>query len=216
MFSAAVLEGLERDLHANILDHFDLVAGTSTGGLIALALGAGLSTTQIVDFYTSRGPRDLPGTGASTAAAAQQARPGAARRGAGGGARRATALAEPLPVVDPSNSLDAGDVYLFKTPHHPRLRRDYRERMLDVAMATTAAPTYLPAFGLGNNRLVDGGVWANNPALIAVAEATSMLGATPHQVRMLSLGTTDEVIDRGKGLTRGGLVQLGGSVRNPV
>lgn len=209
LFSAAVLEGLERDLQTTILDHFDLIAGTSTGGLIALALGAGLSTTEIVDFYTSRGPEIFPGRGRLRQLLRSKHAPGPL----------GTALREVLGerrlwesrcrLLIPSYSLDAGDVYLFKTPHHPRLRRDYRERMLDVAMATTAAPTYLPAFELSNNRLVDGGVWANNPALIAVTEALSMLGAAPDQVRMLSLGTTDEVIDRGPGLTNGGLVQWG-------
>src|SRR4051812_3834382 len=63
LFSAAVLEALEQDLDAQLIDHFDLIVGTSTGGLIALGLGAGLSPTEIVDFYVSRGPEIFPRRG---------------------------------------------------------------------------------------------------------------------------------------------------------
>ena len=55
LFAAAVLAELEADLQTRILDHFDLVAGTSTGGLVALALGAGYRPQEIVDFYVARG-----------------------------------------------------------------------------------------------------------------------------------------------------------------
>ena len=57
MFSAAVLARLEEDLGTRIADHFDLIAGTSTGGIIALGLGLGLSPREITAFYTEHGPR---------------------------------------------------------------------------------------------------------------------------------------------------------------
>ncbi|MGW5232081.1 patatin-like phospholipase family protein, partial [Streptomyces nodosus] len=57
MFSAAVLARLEEDLGVRVADHFDLIAGTSTGGIIALGLGLGLSPQQILEFYTEHGPR---------------------------------------------------------------------------------------------------------------------------------------------------------------
>ena len=44
-------------------------------------------------------------------------------------------------LVVTSYNLGAGDVYLLRTAHHPRLRRDWRERAVDAAMATSAAPT---------------------------------------------------------------------------
>lgn len=207
IFSAAVLAELEADLRVSLVEHFDLIAGTSTGGLIALALGAGLDPADIVEFYSSWGPR-IFGRGGKLRHLLRSKHAPAALHGALEeilGSRRLWESRTRL--VIPSYSLDARDVYLFKTPHHPRLRRDYRETMVDVAMATTAAPTYLPAFRVGNSRLVDGGVWATNPALVAVAEATSMLGASTRQVRMLSLGTTDEITSADARLDRGGALQ---------
>ena len=57
MFSAALLARLEEDLDLRVVDHFDLIAGTSTGGIIALGLGLGLSPREILQFYTDHGPR---------------------------------------------------------------------------------------------------------------------------------------------------------------
>lgn len=206
LFSAALLAEFESDLRTTIVDHFDLITGTSTGGLIALALGAGLAPDAVVDFYVDKGPSIF--------------RPGRLRplrqlfRSKYDSGPLKSALEEVLGdrllgqsvkrLVIPAYSLSENDVYLFKTPHHERLRRDGRELMVDVALATTAAPTFLPAHRLRNNRLIDGGVWANNPALVGVAEAVSMLGVPLADIRVLSLGTTDPVTSHAPSLDSGG------------
>ena len=51
LFAAAILTKLEEDLNINIIDHFDLIVGTSTGGIIALALGLAIQPKEIVKFY---------------------------------------------------------------------------------------------------------------------------------------------------------------------
>lgn len=56
LFSAAVLAKIEEDLGVTVADHFDLITGTSTGGIIALGLGIGLHPREIVHFYVSQGP----------------------------------------------------------------------------------------------------------------------------------------------------------------
>lgn len=79
--------------------------------------------------------------------------------------------------------------------------------MVDAALATTAAPTYLPAVLLSDQRLVDGGVWANNPSLVGVIEAATVLGARLTDVSVLSLGATDPLATAPDRLDRGGLWQ---------
>lgn len=81
-------------------------------------------------------------------------------------------------------------------------------------MATSAAPTFFPAFCLPGDhvRLVDGGVWANNPAMVGVVEAVSMFGQPLHAIRVLSLGTTVHPRTRRRKLDNGGLLQW---VRSP-
>jgi patatin-like phospholipase/acyl hydrolase len=59
-FSSAVLAAIEEDLGVNVVDHFDLITGTSTGGIIALGLGLGLRPREIVEFHLSKGPQIFP------------------------------------------------------------------------------------------------------------------------------------------------------------
>nr|WP_269153829.1 CBASS cGAMP-activated phospholipase [Streptomyces caniscabiei] len=209
MFSAAVLARLEEDLGVRIADHFDLIAGTSTGGIIALGLGLGLSPQQILEFYTEHGPRIF--------------RDRSRLRGLKH-LMRAKYSAEPLRaaltevfgertfgestkrLVITSYNVAADDVYLFRTPHLPGLKRDWREKAVNVALATSAAPTYLPGMPLDGARLVDGGVWANNPAMVALTEAVGPLSVPLDTIRVFSLGTTTDVRHRHRRLDRGGLL----------
>ena len=60
VFSAALLAAIEEDCQTSITDHFDLIAGTSTGGIIALGLGLGYSAKEILNFYITEGPHIFP------------------------------------------------------------------------------------------------------------------------------------------------------------
>lgn len=210
LFSAAVLAHIEEDCKVRVADHFDLITGTSTGGIIALGLGLGLSPKQVVQFYCEHGPRifanpigirglthwfrrKFPATNLATAL--QQC------------FGEATLAKSTKRLVIPSYNLGEDDVYLFKTPHHERLKRDFKVPMWKVAMATASAPTYFPSVrGVDHVRLVDGGVWANNPTMVGIVEAVSMLNVPLESIRVLSLGTSDPVIHRAGRLDWGGLL----------
>ena len=81
--------------------------------------------------------------------------------------------------------------------------------MWEVAMATTAAPTFFPAYRLKGDgvRLIDGGVWANNPAMVGVTEAVSLFGRKLDDIRVLSLGTTSSARARSGRLDSAGLLR---------
>lgn len=212
IFAAALLAGLEEDLERPVGDLFDLVVGTSTGGIIALGLGAGLTPAAILDFYVSEKDRIFANRlGWRTLRHPFAAKYGPQRLQAAVRQVFGEALLgeSRLPLVIPSYNLGENDVYLFKTPHHDRLRRDHKVPMWQVAMATTAAPTYFPAFRLlGDHvRLVDGGVWANNPAMVGVTEAVSMFGCDLKDIRLLSVGTTMNMRTRGTQLDNAGLLR---------
>jgi patatin-like phospholipase/acyl hydrolase len=213
MFSAAVLARLEEDLDIRIVDHFDLIAGTSTGGIIALGLGLGLSPKEIVEFYTGHGPRIFRNR-SKLRVLRHLLR---AKYGAGPLQEALTEVfgertfgESTKRLVITSYNLRADDVYLFRTPHLPVLKRDWRERAVNVALATSAAPTYLPGMPLDGARLVDGGLWANNPAMVALTEAVGPLGIPLEAIRMFSLGTTTEVRNRHRRLDHGGLLPWAG------
>ncbi len=111
-------------------------------------------------------------------------------------------------LVIPSYNLDRDNVYLFKTPHHERLKRDYKVPLWQVALATSAAPTFFKCYkGVDNIRLVDGGVWANNPAMVGLVEGISLFNRSLDKIKILSLGTTDPIKGRTDSLNSGGRIQ---------
>ncbi len=210
LFSAAVLSFLEDDLNINITDHFDLIVGTSTGGLIALGLGASLAPRDIVKFYVTEGPNIFPANSLLSLKRYLHRKfdPGpleAALRSCFGEKHLADSV---MRLVIPSYNIGEDHIYLFKTPHHQRLKRDWKVPLWKVGMATSSAPTYFPAFQkVDHIRLVDGGVWANNPTMVGITEAISLLGQPLESIKVFSLGTTDEVKGRTKKLDCGGLWQ---------
>jgi patatin-like phospholipase/acyl hydrolase len=217
IFTAALLAGLEEDTGLRVVDHFDLVVGTSTGGIVALAFGAGLTPREILEFYVAErdaifaGPRALTSVRRVFAA---KYRPDGLERALKRIFGERLLGESRIPLVVPSYNLGENSVYLFKTPHHERLKRDHRVPMWAVGMATSAAPTYFPAFRLPLDelRLVDGGVWANNPAMVGVTEAVSMFGRPLEAIRVLSIGTTTSARTRPSSLDNGGLLRW---VRGP-
>lgn len=206
-FPAAFLANLEQDLEQPIGRYFDLIAGTSTGGIIAIGLALGLRAADILRLYEEEGP----------AIFAQS------RKGVLGWLERHLRKgrwafcgpkysAEPLRhalqsvlgdrllgeaqtrLLIPAWHPQTQGVYVFKTAHHPRLRTDYRELAIDAAMATAAAPTYFAQHVTANDvGLVDGGLWANNPAGLAVVEAIGTLGWPADQLNVLSVGCLDDI-----------------------
>jgi patatin-like phospholipase/acyl hydrolase len=209
LFSAAVLAAIEEDLQVVLTDHFDLIAGTSTGGIIALGLGLGMRPREIVDFYLKHAPAIFRNPGRRTLRhwvrakypsepLVEALRHALGERPFGESTKR---------LVIPSYDIGEDDVHCFRTPHHERLRRDYRLPAWKVALATASAPTYFPACReVDRARLIDGGVWANNPAMVALVEAVATLQVPIKHVSMLSLGTYDPVAKRHRRVDGGGKV----------
>lgn len=206
IYPAAFLAGLEdRYLGgASVAKHFDLIAGTSTGGIIAIGLAAGLSGADLSDLYIRRGRDIFPpagncwfGTfGRWIADFRQLFRYRYDREALN------AILAETLGdkkfgqagsrLCIPSFDGRYGEPYIFKTPHHPDFRKDGFETMTKVAAATAAAPTFFQPLRDGGYTFVDGGVWANNPIMIALVDALTCFDVPRENVRILSLGCGDD------------------------
>jgi len=196
IFTAAFLAKWETDTGNSVVDHFDLIAGTSTGGIIALGLGLGLSATEILNFYETKAESIFTRRALGnlkhwffvkhSSEGLESALRGIFAERILGESRR--------PLVIPSYYAARGQLYLFKTPHHKRLRSDWKEKVIDVARATAAAPTYFsPYIKESGLELVDGGVWANNPVMLGISEALGYFGKRQEMVAALRIGTTYEV-----------------------
>jgi uncharacterized protein len=215
-FTAAVLAALEEATGLAVVDHFDLITGTSTGGILAIGLGLGFSPKQLLDFYRKRGPTIFPSTsfghrrvgwfhqlfGPKHSHAVLRAELHAILGDRKFGESRSR-------LVIPTYDANAGRIFLLKTAHHPRFVYDINALAVDVALATSAAPTYFAAAPFPEHQgasYVDGGVWANCPALVGVVEAIAFLGQRPDDIDVLSIGATTEPFNIARHL-RSGLVQ---------
>jgi len=229
-FTAAMLAQWEKQIAPRrILDHFDLVAGTSTGGLIALGLWCGMSAAAISKFYQEHGPRIFkpkPFTGwldgkydleslrsalAKTPIARTEMRQSPAQASGSGFPASANdsqsdsaalrTIQERTRFVICAYDRKLREPRIYRTPHTSRTEF-YEADLVDIALATAAAPVYFSPFRSRSNRLIDGGVWANNPTLVAVSEAVFGMGIDSTRLRVLSLGTTTSPgVDR-EGLMR--------------
>ena len=206
IYPATFLAGLEeRYLKGNSIAHyFDLIAGTSTGGIIALGLAAGLKAASLRDLYIDRGCEIFPPIRGRIIGAVERRLRNACQYFKFRYDRKALMriLCDTLGnrkfgearvrLCIPSFEGRYGEVYIFKTPHHPDFRKDANERMTKVAAATAAAPTFFKPLQDGGYTFVDGGVWANNPIMIALVDALSCFSVPRGRVRILSLGCGDD------------------------
>jgi len=166
VFPAAFLASVEQASGKRIADNFDLIVGTSTGGIIALGLGLGFSAEEMLAFYKTHGPQIFEETFGERRLGDSKSR-----------------------LVIPAFSASRGEVYVFKTRHHAHFEFDSRELVRDVALATSAAPTYFRAHTLPSGvHLLDGGLWANNPVMVGIVEAVTYLDARLDNIVALSLG----------------------------
>ena len=199
---AMILEAIEQRTQRAISDMFDMLAGTSTGGIIALGLakpGDGgrpdKSAADIVNLYETQGGNIFPHSLREMLHLEALAGPKYPAGGVEttlhryfGDVRLKDAL---KPVVIPSYDLEKQTPIFFKS-ERAKSSADSDFAMRQVARATSAAPTYFPpekvetADPLQYYALIDGGVIANNPAMCAYAEAIKM--GHP-DVLMVSLGT---------------------------
>lgn len=192
-FSASFLATIEQRLDHPVGKYFDLVAGTSTGGIIALALGKGMSAQEIVSLYETMGRKVFRKRGVFGIFRTKY--DNAALRETLNASFADTTLAESrVRLVVPAYDVGARAGVLMKTPHCADYVRDGRRPLVEVALATAAAPTYFPIVDDEHgSKLVDGGIFANNPAVIATAEAVFKLQWPREQIQLLSVGTTRSV-----------------------
>ncbi len=194
LIPALVLTELERRSGRRVFELFDLIAGTSTGGILACALCAPqpLPAAELVALYEDEGPRIFDrdvfqrirsGEGVIDERYDADALDRALERFL---ADKRLAEARPDLLVPAYNMTEPGP-YFFKT----RKARENPGRedfpLSVVARATAAAPTYFEPLEVNEVALVDGGVFAGNPAMSAFAEVLRFQPTA--EVLLLSLGT---------------------------
>ncbi len=207
---AAVLAEIESRTGKPICHLFDVIAGTSTGGILALGLskpkevsGAEpeFSASDLLQMYKTDGHRIFPKRTLQRLAklfGAEYAESGVV--GVLDEYFRETRLKEALTtVIVTSYDIERKQAWFFRSRNasNPAIAEEYDFPMKQVARATSAAPTYFPPAHIPQGTsgkywaLVDGGVYANNPTMCAFVEALELKPhmELPEEICLVSLGT---------------------------
>lgn len=193
---------MEEHLGHPIGRHFDISCGTSIGGIVALAIAFEVPMKKVVDVFTEFGGTIFPPHAPPKSKwqigwdlFSHRNRP----RYSSVPLRKAIASLIPEdavlgdaihPVAIPAVNVTEGRPQIFKTRHKPEWHRDWKLKVIDVALATSAAPTFFDLAEVSGSLYSDGGLFANAPDMIAVHEAEHYFGVPVDVVRMLSIGTT--------------------------
>lgn len=213
-FAAAVLAGWSQMLEpgTEVAPHFDLIAGTSTGAILAVALGLGKDPQVIKTLYKEDGPAIFKKSRGRVGLFAPRYDAARLREALTRTFERDALLADSAcRLVLPSVQVRDGHSAVFTTPHSEDRTAFKGLTAVRAAMASSAAPTYFEMLsvdgGVAEERYADGGIWANSPVIPALVEAVRYLGAPIETIDVLSVGTIDRELEFERSLG-GGAFQL--------
>ncbi len=231
LYTASIIARIEEMSSRGFGDHFDLICGTSVGGILALALATrDISAKRIVNLLQEVGPKlftpinrpkrvisspsswidpniyDLSGFTINRGLRS-------AKHGNSELKKALQSVFEDRKISDlktrvliPTANWTKGAPQFFKTPHHENFKLDANRLIVDIAMATSAAPIYLPNYEFESQVFVDGGLVGNAPGFFGVHEAeNSIKYAEGKDLRLLSIGALSSKVtaDQSQTLDKG-------------
>ena len=229
VFPAMLLANYEAELKSKgvanwqVYQNFDLLAGTSTGGILAIALALGIPAQELYELYLTEA-KNIFGKKKGILEQIKYAsheRDVLERLIRDKFKETNSEGKDPIlkdcktNVCIPIFDLLHGKPSVLKNNYHPRFTRDYHIPAYQAALATSAAPTFFTPFGAEYkdlngvsktfNNKVDGGVFANNPALLAIIEAQEAFKQELSDLKVLSIGTGHQRFSDGEKRQKWGL-----------
>jgi len=198
---AVMLTEIQKRLGLDLFKIFDLIAGTSTGGIIALGIGTKCknngpySPSELIDLYVQNGPEIFKKNFLTPErqVVLPKYSPDALEAALAQFFQNAEFQAALTPLLISSYDLQGQLPFFFKS-HKIAGDPAYNWKLTAIARATSAAPTFFPPLHLTRDdrdyALVDGGVFVNNPSMAAYAEARSLYPDAA-QFIVVSVGTGD-------------------------
>ncbi|KLE09895.1 hypothetical protein AF79_04690 [Aliarcobacter butzleri L354] len=193
--TAKILKNIEQSLNEtrneniNLGQRFDLIVGTSTGGIIAAALAIGKSAKEIFELYETLIPKvfsnsNIIGTKYSNVILKEELQN----------------ILGDLTLVDVKTGLCLTSVDVenssprfHKSRYFDRNSNRLDEKLVDVVLASAAAPTFFPLIDtLHSSNLTDGGIVANNPSLVGFIEALQLVEGKKDDIVLVSVGTGEQ------------------------
>ncbi|WP_066048315.1 CBASS cGAMP-activated phospholipase [Robertmurraya korlensis] len=189
VFAVAILEELEKDIGRSIRESIDLVAGTSTGSIIAASIAVNREMGELLEDYRHYGRKIFK----------RRARIGLfrsiysnrdLRRFVQNAFKEKTLEEVGVPLLIPAVNVTKGKPYVHRSHYgiHERGENDHI-KLWDAVLSSCSAPIYFPPNNINNQVItIDGGLWANNPSLVCITEAKNYYGLGMEKIRILSIG----------------------------
>jgi patatin-like phospholipase/acyl hydrolase len=199
VYPAHILRCIEERIQINLFDTFDMISGTSTGSIIAAGIATGISASDILEMYIDHGSnifrskrfflplkniRKMIQPMFSSIYNVEYLKKtltdvfGDIRMGD---------IKKPLLI--PATDIGNGSVHVFKSGYSDDFTRDVRVMVKDAVLASCSAPTYFDPHRINDYLIADGGLWANNPTLVAVIDAIKRLLIAQENIKIFSIGT---------------------------
>jgi patatin-like phospholipase/acyl hydrolase len=216
VYAASILARVEAEITGGqpIADYFDTVAGTSTGGIIAIGLGLKKKASEIEALYVEKGDRVFPAFWSRhpwLKFVRQLFLPLHDHR------QLEALLYETYGdsllgdsdarLVIPAFLGRKSQIAVLKTDHHEDFKNDHLMTAWEAARATSAAPAFFSGHEGDDYVFLDGGVWANNPIMAAIVDTLSTYNVSREQIEILSIGTGNKPYEISRFAVRGGLFQ---------
>lgn len=194
LYAAHILRRMEEEWQLDWKSQFGMLAGTSTGAILVAGLLCGRTAAELSEFYKTRGESIF------TPRSWSFLDPLKVFRSRYSIARLEKQLDEifgditlgkiSTPLILPAVDIGNGCVHMFKSTYDNSFVRDRQVRVAKAVLASCAAPLYFDPIIMGDlYQLADGGIWANNPSLVATIEAHYRLRISLEKIRVLSIGT---------------------------
>ena len=205
LYSAQMLKNIKEKCGVDFYNDFDLIVGTSTGSILAGAIVQNISFDKVISLYENEGKNIFK-------------KRWFCRFGLFKSKYSPELLKEQLksifgnvtfkdiekPLLINATDIGNSSQFVFKTTFNNQndangnkknLIRDPDIALYDAILASSSAPIFFPPHKVGNFLLVDGGLWANSPVLVALAEAKKIFKYEPKDVVIVSIGTGVEEND---------------------
>lgn len=191
VFPAHILCCMTQRLGINVGEQFNMIAGTSTGAIVAAAIACKIDPAVVVSLYREYGPyifsRKKSLLPAKYQPAFQSLYNNDQLKTILENIFKEIKLGEiTIPLLLPATDIGNGGVHVFKSGYSKDFTRDKEVLLRDAILASCSAPTYFNPMKFKEYLLADGGLWANNPALAAVIDAQHRLNINLSDIRILS------------------------------
>lgn len=195
VFPIAILQAIEEEFQKPVGELFDVIAGTSTGSIIAASAALTTSMDKVMESYLIYGEKIFERkakVGLFKSVYSDQYLRRLLKKAFGeivlGDIKK--------PLIIPAVDITHGKPYVHRSDYGFSETEELKVKLWDAVLSSCSAPIYFPPNNVNNQYLsIDGGLWANNPSLVCVTESLHHFKADLGDIKILSIGTGQQRID---------------------